>query len=91
MAQTDHLISLSDQLYPRLRIYQFDAHRLYSAPVTVFGPLLAVFYAGGHYMAFRDRARIAIFTDNFDRLVREASTTARDFPSLLTEMRPLIR
>ena len=91
LAQTDHLISLSDQLYPRLRIYQFDARRLYSAPVTVFGPLLAVFYAGGHYMAFRDRARIAIFTDNFDRLVREASTTARDFPSLLTEMRSLIR
>ena len=90
-AQAEHLIQLTRQLYPRLRLYQFDARRLYSAPVTVFGPLLAVFYAGGHYMAFRDRARIAIFTDHFDRLIREASTAARDFPDILTEMTPLIR
>lgn len=90
-AQADHLIDLSSQLYPRLRLYQFDARRLWSAPVTVFGPLLAVFYAGGHYMAFRDRARIDTFTRDFDRLVREASTAARDFPDILTGMRPLIR
>ena len=91
LAQTDHLIQLTGQLYPRLRLYQFDARRLWSAPVTVFGPLLAVIYTGGHYMAFRDRARIATLTDDFDRLIREATTTARDFPDILTEMRPLIR
>ena len=91
LAQTDHLIELSSQLYPRLRIYQFDARKLWSAPVTVFGPLLAVFYTGGHYMAFRDRARIATFTGDFDRLIREASTSARDFPAILTELRALIR
>lgn len=91
LAQTDHFIQLSSQLYPRLRIYQFDARKLWSAPITVFGPLLAVFYAGGHYMAFRDRARISTFTDDFDRLIREATTTARDFPDILTDMRALIR
>lgn len=91
IAQTDHFIQLSTQLYPRLRLYQFDARKLWSAPVTVFGPLLAVFYAGGHYMAFRDRARISTFTDDFDRLIREATTTARDFPHILTDMRALIR
>jgi transcriptional regulator with XRE-family HTH domain len=91
LAQTDHLINLSSQLYPRLRIYQFDARKLWSAPVTVFGPLLAVFYAGGHYMAFRDRARITTFTGDFDRLIREASTSARDFPEILTNLRALIR
>lgn len=89
--QTDHIIQITQQLYPRLRLYQFDARRLYSAPVTIFGPLLAVFYAGGHYMAFRDRARITTFTSDFDRLVREAYTTARDFPDILTDLRPLIR
>jgi len=91
LAQTDHLIQLSAQLYPRLRVYQFDARKLYSAPVTIFGPLLAVFYAGGHYMAFRDRQRIETFAQDFDVLIREANHTARDFPSLLTDMRPLIR
>ena len=59
--------------------------------MTIFGPLLAVFYAGGHYMAFRDRQRIETFAQDFDVLIREANHTARDFPSLLTDMRPLIR
>lgn len=90
-SQTDHLIALTRQLYPRLRIYQFDARRLYSAPLTIFGPLLAVFYAGGHYMAFRDRKRIETFSGDFDTLIREAASNARDFPSILTDMRVLIR
>lgn len=91
LAQTDQLIHLSRQLYPRLRIYQFDARRLYSAPVTIFGPLLAVLYTGGHYMAFRDRQRVETFTNDFDVLIREAHRTARDFPDFLTDMRALIR
>ncbi len=89
--QADQLIELTRQLYPRLRIYQFDARRLYSAPVTIFGPLLAVLYTGGHYMAFRDANRIETFTADFDVLVREASRTARDFPDYLTDLRALIR
>lgn len=91
LAQCDQFIALSRQLYPRLRIYQFDARRLYSAPVTVFGPLLAVLYTGGHYVAFRDKSRIETFSRDFDVLVREAACTARDFPDMLTEMRALIR
>ncbi|MDF3413127.1 helix-turn-helix transcriptional regulator [Sulfitobacter sp. M57] len=89
--QTDHLIALTQQLYPRLRLYQFDARRLYSAPVTIFGPLLAVLYTGGHYMAFRDRRRIETFTQDFDTLIREAKYTARDCPTLLSDMRQMIR
>lgn len=89
--QADHLITLTRQLYPRLRIYQFDARRLYSAPVTIFGPLLAVLYTGGHYMAFRDTNRIDTLTKDFDTLVREATRTARDFPDTLSDLRALIR
>lgn len=91
LAQTDQLITLSQQLYPRLRIYQFDARRLYSAPITIFGTLLAVLYTGGHYMAFRDRQRIETLTNDFDVLIREAQCFARDFPDFLTDMRALIR
>ncbi|WP_271947415.1 helix-turn-helix domain-containing protein [Ruegeria faecimaris] len=88
--QIDHLLELCEQLYPRLRIYLFDAKRLYSAPVTIFGPLLCVFYAGSHYMAFRDRDRIEIFSRHFDTLVREAVVTARDFPEHLQQLRAAI-
>lgn len=87
LAQIDHLLELSEQLYPRLRLYLFDAKRLYSAPITIFGPLLCVFYAGSHYLAFRDRDRIETFTTHFDRLVREADLTARHLPTHLRQLR----
>ncbi|MCG6560259.1 helix-turn-helix domain-containing protein [Ruegeria sp. 1NDH52C] len=88
--QIDHLLALCEQLYPRLRIYLYDAKRLYSAPMTIFGPLLCVFYAGSHYMAFRDRDRIEVFTRQFDTLVREADLTARDLPAHLRRLRAAI-
>ena len=90
-AQLDHLHDLASQLYPRLRLYLFDARRLYAAPITVFGPLLAVLYTGGHYMAFRDRERIETLTLHFDELVRQAAFTARDIPGHLDSLRALIR
>lgn len=86
-AQLDRFLELIEQLYPRLRLYLFDSRRLYSAPLTVFGPLLCVFYAGSHYLAFRDRDRIETFTRHFDRLVREATLTTRDLPEHLRRLR----
>ena len=88
--QIDRMIELTEQLYPRLRLYLFDAQRLYSAPVTIFGPLLAVFYVGSYYMAFRDKERIETFTDHFDRLVREAYIGTRGLPDHLRELREAI-
>ena len=72
------LVDLCDQFYPQVRIYLFDSRRLYSAPVTMFGPLLAVLYVGRHYLAFRDRERVHSFTEHFDALIREASFTTRE-------------
>lgn len=80
LAQLDHLSKLCTQLYPRLRIYLFDARQLFSAPVTVFGPLLAVLYLGRNYLAFRDTERVQGFTEHFDNLVRQATITARALP-----------
>lgn len=86
-AQLDRLAALAGQLYPALRIYLFDARRVFSAPLTVFGPLLAVLYLGRHYLAFRDGARVASFTQHFDWLVREAAIGARDLPGHLAALR----
>ncbi|MFV2052081.1 helix-turn-helix domain-containing protein [Aliiroseovarius sp. YM-037] len=87
MGQIDWLLTLHQQLYPRLRVYLFDARRLYSAPITVFGPLLAVLYLGSNYLAFRDKERIDAITAHFDGLVREARVSSRDLPETLQTLR----
>jgi transcriptional regulator with XRE-family HTH domain len=83
VAQLARFAEIHDQLYPSLRVFLFDARRLLSAPLTVFGPLLAVIYVGQHYLAFRDTERVRALTLHFDRLVREARVSARDFPAHL--------
>ena len=84
--QLARMVALHDQLYPSLRVFLFDARRLFSAPVTVFGPLLAVLYLGRHYLAFRDTERVRAMTAHFDWLVREAAISARDFPAELKRL-----
>jgi len=85
-AQIEHMIDLHQQLYPSLRVFLFDARRLWSAAITIFGPLIAALYLGQHYLAFRDRERVRLFTLHFDRLVREAEVPARDWPRYLREL-----
>lgn len=84
--QIAQFLALSRRHYPSLRVYLFDARRVFSAPVTVFGPLLAVLYLGRHYLAFRDTARVARFSQHFDWLVREADVSAKDFPQVLEDL-----
>ena len=82
-AQIAQLIDVTEQLYPRLRLSLFDARRVYSAPVTIFGPLLAVVYIGRNYMAFRDTERVQALTGHFDHLLREAAVADREMPEYL--------
>ncbi|MGH1415289.1 MAG: helix-turn-helix domain-containing protein [Pelagimonas sp.] len=82
-AQIDHWIELSETLYPRLRLYLFCARQLYSAPITIFGPLLAALYMGSNYLVFRDTNRIAAMTDHFDDLLRKSDVTSRALPDFL--------
>ncbi|MEL6169248.1 MAG: helix-turn-helix domain-containing protein [Pseudomonadota bacterium] len=84
--QVARIKDLHDQLYPSLRVFVFDARELYSAPITVFGPLLAVIYLGQNYMCFRDTERVTALSRHFDRLVREARISARDLPVHLDEL-----
>jgi transcriptional regulator with XRE-family HTH domain len=84
--QIAHLVALHGQLYPTLRVHLYDARRVYSAPVTVFGPLLAVLYLGRNYLAFRDSERVQAISRHFDDLVREAAVPSRDFPSHLARL-----
>ena len=65
-AQIDWFLEVYDQLYPTLRIFLYDAHRVFSAPVTVFGPKIAAIYLGQQYVVFRDRERVQNVTRHFD-------------------------
>ncbi len=87
LEQIDRFLELHEQLYPTLRLSLFDARRVYSAPITVFGPLLAVLYLGRNYLAFRDSLRVQAFTQHFDALIRAATVMDRDLPGFLTRLR----
>ncbi|WP_445942929.1 helix-turn-helix domain-containing protein [Roseicyclus sp.] len=86
-AQLDWLLEIYTQFYPSLRIFLFDARQLWSAPVTVFGPKMAVIYLGQHFLAFRDRNRVRTLSQHFDWLVREAAISARAVPDHLRALR----
>ena len=85
-AQLARFAELHTQLYPRLRLYLFDARRTFSAPLTIFGTKLAAVYMGSSYLAFRDTARVQAFSRHFDGLVREAAISARDFPAHIVSL-----
>jgi transcriptional regulator with XRE-family HTH domain len=87
LAQIDRMLDLHDQLYPGLRIFLFDARRVFSAPISVFGPLVAVIYLGRDYLAYRDRERVTGMIGHFDWLVRESTIPDREFPDHLRRLR----
>ncbi|SFS02362.1 helix-turn-helix domain-containing protein [Yoonia litorea] len=78
-----HLRDLHAQLYPTLRLHLYDPRKLFSAPITVFGPLLAAIYIGRNYLVFRDTERVTALTVHFDQLVRDASISRRDLSTYL--------
>ena len=77
-AQLRRFRDLHSTHYPSLRLHLFNPRAVYSAPVTVFGPLLAVIYVGRNYIAFRDTERVSAITRHFDMLVRSAVIGQRD-------------
>jgi transcriptional regulator with XRE-family HTH domain len=71
--------------YPVIRISLFDARRLYSAPMTIFGTAQAMIYLGQSHLVFRDRDRVAALTRHFDQLVREATIDDRALPGFIED------
>ncbi|SLN68221.1 hypothetical protein ROJ8625_03531 [Roseivivax jejudonensis] len=81
--QIARLAETCEEFYPALRVFVFDARRVFSAPITLFGPLIGVIYVGRFYLAFRESSRIRSLTRHFDGLIREASVDARDAAAYL--------
>ena len=81
--QLNHLAQLTAQLYPVMRFSLFDARKIYSAPITIFGPLRAVIYLGQKYLVFRVPDRIQALSQHFDGLIREAEIGTRELPAFI--------
>ena len=88
-AQIAYMMELHEQLYPALRVHLFDARRLWSSGLTIFGPLIGVVYLGQEHLVFRDRNRVRHLTEHFDSLVREAQVSAREWPKHLQALSAL--
>lgn len=84
--QLELICGLCEDMFPKLRVVLFDARKVFSAPVTIFGPNLAVIYIGQFYLAFRDSSRVRSLSDHFDWLVREATVDARDVPGYIRSL-----
>ena len=81
--QLKHLAQLTAQLYPVMRFSLFDARKIYSAPITIFGPLRAVIYLGQKYLVFRVPDRIQALSQHFDGLIREAEIGTRELTAFI--------
>ena len=81
--QLERLRRLTEELYPSLRLYLFDRKKVFSAPLTVFGPLQAAIYVGRFYLVFRERRQVMELSRHFDGLVREADREAKGTPAFI--------
>ncbi len=73
-------------LYPSVRLYLFESRKIYSAPLIIFGPLIAAVYVGRFYMVFRERNQIQGLTRHFDALVRDSSVDARSAQNIIRSL-----
>ena len=81
--QIERILEVHEALFPRVRIMLYDTRLTYSAPLTLFGPLIGVLYVGRYFMAFREAERIRRLSEHFDDLVRNVSVDSRDLPKAL--------
>ncbi|WP_018689928.1 MULTISPECIES: helix-turn-helix domain-containing protein [Ahrensia] len=75
--QIMHMAKQCGDLYPSVRLYLFSSRKVHSAPLVIFGPLIAAVYVGQFYMVFRERKQVQGLTRHFDELVRASSVDAR--------------
>jgi transcriptional regulator with XRE-family HTH domain len=86
VAQMEHMIELTDELYPTLRWFLFDGLHRYAAPITIFGPQRAALYLGQMYLVLTSTEHVRTLTRQFDDLIRGAVVHPNEIPHYLTEL-----
>jgi transcriptional regulator with XRE-family HTH domain len=85
--QLERMTTLTDELYPGIRMYLFDGHSHYSVPYTIFGPLRAAIFVGQMYFVFNTTEHVRVLTRHFDDLIRAATVQAHETPDFLGALR----
>ena len=83
-AQLVSMIELRDELYPTFRWFLFDGLKLFSVPMTIFGPRRAALFTGATYIVFNSTEMIRELTGQFDNLIRGAVVQPPDIGRFLT-------
>jgi hypothetical protein len=89
-AQLDHMIALTEELYPTFRWFFYDELRSFSVPLTIFGPMRASIYLGQRFLVLNSRELIQMLIGHFDSLIRDAIAQPTDVPARLRELRAQI-
>jgi len=82
-AQLEQIITLCDELYPRFRLFLYDRKKLFSVPLTVFGPQRAAIYLGQTYFVFHSTEHIRALTRHFDQIVRGATVQPNEIAGFM--------
>jgi transcriptional regulator with XRE-family HTH domain len=82
-AQVRRMMDLVGELYPSFRWSLFDAKKLYSVPLIIFGPKRAALYVGQMYLVFNALEHVRLLTQHFDGLVRGAMVQPTDVGAFL--------
>ena len=82
-AQLEQLIVLCEELYPRFRWFLYDGREVYSAPITIYGPIRGAIYIGQAFLVLQSRDHIRALIAHFDQLVRAAKVGPTDMPGYL--------
>jgi transcriptional regulator with XRE-family HTH domain len=85
-AQIEQIIALCDELYPRFRLFLYDRKKLFSVPLTVFGPMRAAIYLGQTYFVFHSTDHIRALIRHFDQIVRGASVQPNEIMRFLQSL-----
>lgn len=85
-AQIEFMAERCARLYPSLRLYLYDSKKVFSAPFTIFGPLIAAVYIGQIYLVFREARQVRALTEHFDALVRDSEVDARSAEQVIRQM-----
>ncbi len=84
--QLETMETLSNELYPAVRWFLFDALQRYSVPYTIFGPLRAAVYFGNMYFVFNSTEHIRVLQRHFDDLIRAAVVQPPEVPGVLARL-----
>jgi transcriptional regulator with XRE-family HTH domain len=85
-AQIEQIAALTNDLYPGLRLFLFDARRTFSAPYTVFGPMRAAVYMGDMYLVLNAKDAVDALTRHFDQLIRAAVVRPHEAGSFIGDL-----